>query len=302
MTGLRKSFLFMIIHLTIVFNLERFDISGKNVIDVQWFVYMMILLVVVLTLTVKPLQSIPPYLAAGVWSMIYGLLHVFLFNERPVLGGIYTYLTVTELSLLTITVFLAYDLAREIAEVDEVIEKITLPMLGQRVLRLREASEEIKTEFIRSRRHSRPLSVMVVEMDPNTPKASMERVVREIQKTMVIRYLNSSLAQLLTREARRTDLIMDPEDENGFILLCPETNSDGSEVLAARLEESVREELGVNIKCGYASFPDQALTFEDLLQKAQFHLSAPEKLALYRYAEEAKLQQGQSPSARDEAK
>ena len=44
--------------------------------------------------------------------------------------------------------------------------------------------------------------------------------------------------------ARRTDLIMDPEDENGFILLCPETNGEGSEVLAARLEETVREELG----------------------------------------------------------
>jgi hypothetical protein len=302
MTGLRKSFLFMIIHLTIVFNLERFDLSGKNVIDVQWFVYMLVLLVVVLTLTLKPLQTLPAYLAAGAWSLIYGVLHVFLFNERPIFGGIYTYLTVTELSLLTITVFLAYDLTRAITEVDEVIEKITLPMLGQRVLRLREASEEIKTEFIRSRRHSRPLSVMVVEMDQNMPKASMERVVREIQKTMVIRYLNSSLAQLLTREARRTDLIMDPEDENGFILLCPETNGSGSEVLAARLEETIREELGVSVKCGFASFPDQALTFEDLLQKAQFNLSAPEKFALYRNEEPSQLQQEQTSSLRDESK
>ena len=143
---------------------------------------------------------------------------------------------------------------------------------------------------------------MVVEMDQNMPKASLERVVREIQKTMVTRYLNSSLAQLLTREARRTDLIMDPEDENGFIMLCPETNSAGSEILAARLEETVREELGVNIKCGYASFPDEALTFEDLLQKAEFNLSAPEKIALYRYDETSPLQHGQPPIPRDESK
>ncbi len=272
MTSLRKSIIFMLIHLTIVFNLERFDYSTQNVIDIQTFVYVLIITLIVLTLSIRPLQRISLYVSLLSWMVVYGVLKLIVFNTRPILGDMFTYLTVTEVALIAITVFLAYDLSRTLNDFEDVIEKVTIPRLGQRVLRMREAGEEIKTEFIRSRRHNRPLSVLLVNVNTDTPTFNLEKTVREIQRNMMNRYLASSLSKILSKEARRTDLIVEKDDERGFVMLCPETTAEGTQILAERIQQIATGHLGVRLDYGIASFPDEALTFDELLQRAQENL------------------------------
>jgi GGDEF domain-containing protein len=283
MTGLRKSILFMLIHLTILFNMERFDFGQQNVIDIQTFVYLLAILAILVTLFFKALQHISVYASVVGWAIVYVLLKLFFSHDRPILGDIYTYITVTELSLLTITIFLAHDLSRTLHNFEEVVEKVTLPRLGQRILPLKEAAEDIKTEFIRSRRHNRPLAVMVVNMEVDHSEITLQRTVKEIQKAMLTRYLSSSLAQVLSKIVRRTDMILAQEGENGFVLLCPETNTEGLYILADRLQTTAADDLGVKVKCGFAAFPDEALTFDELLSKARINTVGPEDLPVYTY-------------------
>jgi len=54
--------------------------------------------------------------------------------------------------------------------------------------------------------------------------------------------------------------------------LCPETNAASSEILRQRIQTAVKSSLGVSLTIGVASFPDDALTFEELLHKASAKL------------------------------
>jgi GGDEF domain-containing protein len=279
----------MLIHLTIVFNIERLDVSGQNVVDIQSFVYVVIAAAILSTIISRLLQRYSVYYGVFIWIAVYIALKLLLFTSRPLLGGIYIYLTITEMALLTISVFLAYDLARSLAEFESIIEKVTFPKHGERVVEMKAANEDIKTEFIRSRRHNRPLALLVIEMDPNTNKISLERTVKSVQKTMLTRFLLASLAQILTKEARRTDLVIEQNEHDGFVLLCPETTAEGSFILAERIQSMAMERLGISINCGVAAFPDEALTFDDLVQKAKFSMLTPEKLATFTYSESQEL-------------
>jgi GGDEF domain-containing protein len=281
MTRLRKSLVFLVIHLAIVFNLERLDLSGENVVNIQSFVYGLILLSVVSAIVIPLFQNHSVFFMLVVWISTYLVLKGVVFNAHALFGGIYTYLTITEMTLLTITIFLAKDLIRNLGDFESIIEKVTLPKYGERIVPLKAADEEIKTEFIRSRRHNRPLSVMVVDIDLANQKANLERIVKDVQQVMVQRFVIASMAQLITKEARRTDMILEQDPNGAFILLCPETNTEGSAILADRIQAMAQERLGVNVSIGYSSFPDEALNFEELLQKAEFNVLNPKNMPVY---------------------
>jgi len=59
--------------------------------------------------------------------------------------------------------------------------------------------------------------------------------------------------------------------------LCPETDLGNASLLAKRISQAVKERISLKILWGVAAFPEEALTFEDLLQKARERLvhSAP---------------------------
>lgn len=288
MTNLRKAIILLSLHLMVVFNLERLDVPELNVVDVQGFLYPLILLVVFLTLFVSALHQASVYFSLTLWLGIYFALHLVVFRAQPLVGGVYTYLTITELAFLTVTVFLAYDLAQRIREYETVIEQVTLPKTGRKIYGWTEASEDIKSEFVRSRRHNRSLSLMVVEPAGSTLQPDLQRPLRDLQKMMVNRYLSASLAQLISKEARRTDMIVEQEDHNSFILLCPETTQNGASIFAERIQAIAKEKLGVPVSFGIASFPEDAITFDDLLQKAKFNQLDPSKLNYPTYDQASK--------------
>jgi hypothetical protein len=52
-------------------------------------------------------------------------------------------------------------------------------------------------------------------------------------------------------------------------VLCPETDTTDIIFLAQRISQIVEDRTGLQVNCGIASFPDEALTFEDLLFMAR---------------------------------
>jgi len=57
-----------------------------------------------------------------------------------------------------------------------------------------------------------------------------------------------------------------------FLILCPETDLASATLLAQRISQAVKERTDLQILWGTASFPEEALTFEDLLRTARERL------------------------------
>lgn len=272
MTRLHRAIIFTLLFLAVFFNIERLDYSDQSLINLQTFVYVLVTVQILSTLSLRALQRVPSYLALSLWLALYLGLKLTLFNSRPLIGSFYTYLSITEMAMIAISVLLTFNLSQAINEVEGIALKTIFPKRNHRVKDLHEAEEDIKTEFIRSRRHNRPLSVLVVEMDRFAIKKNVEQGFVNVQQLMMKRFVLASLGQILTKVVRRTDVILEPDEQDGFILLCPETNAEGASLLAHRIQSLAQKDLGLTVQCGAAAFPEQAITFDDLLQKARYDL------------------------------
>jgi hypothetical protein len=213
------------------------------------------------------------------WLGAYLLIRWLSWQVDPP-GGEQLYLTLTECALLTIGVILARDLDQQLMDYEKALAEIGLPKSSQKIYVWDEAADLVKTEFIRSRRYNHPISLMVIEPTTESLKVQLNRMERDVHRIMMDRFMHTSLARLAAGEARRTDLVIEIENEKRVLVLFPETKPEGLGIFAERIQQLAKEELGLALNFGVASFPDDALTFEDLQQKAIFNLLDPKK-AIY---------------------
>ncbi len=285
MKRLRLSLILLLIGLAIFFNIERLDFGEENLIDISTFVYVLGIIAIITTIVVPVFQRFSLATLMAFWSGIY-LLSKFivfmLFKNIPLLvGGIYTYLFVTELALLLISVWLAYRVSFSLLEFEDAVERITFSGTTKRIRQLNEADEEIRVEMFRGRHYHRPLSLIVVQPDPESIQTAIHHLVYEIQEQMITSYIINTMAQTLQGYLRRSDIILEQREQGRFIILCPETPSNHLDVLVEYVQAAATDRLGIVIACGVATFPDEAITFEELLNQAEARLNStqqPEQL------------------------
>jgi diguanylate cyclase (GGDEF)-like protein len=116
-------------------------------------------------------------------------------------------------------------------------------------------------EMTRARRYEHPLTLLLVQVDV-WPLLQAEHGQRGALDRL------SRLAIRIRRLLRDVDAIGLHGDGQLAILL-PETPLDGAMVVAGRIEETAREDVGVRVRVGAAVFPDDAVTVEGLLVEAE---------------------------------
>lgn len=275
MTHLRRSVVALVINLAIFYNIERLDFGARDVVDIQSFVYILGLAGILSVLLVPWLARQRVTISLVIWVIVYFLFKLLVFNNRPLLGDVYTYLTITEIALLMISVWWAHDVGRHLLDFEEAVKNITFADISRRVRKLEDAQEDIQTELIRSRRHNHPLTVMVVEPEPDSIQVALNRTIEEVQRAMMTRYVTTSLARVISNQLRRTDMVLDQRDRGRFVILSPDTNAANAAALADRIQAAAAVQLGVLVSCGVASFPDEALTFEELVHQAKISVRSP---------------------------
>ena len=273
MKQLRRSVVALLVFLAIFYNIERLDFGRQNSINIQSVVYVVGIVAVVSIILVPMLWRAQLVLSVLLWSSVLVVCKLLVPENRPLWGDIYTYLFITELVLLNILVALAHHVARNLHEFEEVVKNITFAEVSRRVKNLSDVEEDIQTELLRSRRHHYPLTVMVIQPDPQSIRAVLHRMVQEVQQAMMGRYVITSLARVIGDQLRRTDIIVDQHEQNRFVVISPDTSTSNSIILANRIKVAAAERLGVELCCGVASFPDEALTFEELIGQAESQLS-----------------------------
>jgi len=271
MTSFERSLLMLIVYLTVFYNIERIDLGQENIVDISSVLYVVVLFILLAIFLVPFLRKVKTPVHIVLWAGFYILVRIAVssFYDRPIWGGVYTYLTITEISLLAIAVFLACEVRKYQDDFRQALENLTLAGLSHRVQHKNEAYTDIQKEILRSRRHHYPLSAIVVEPDASSVNIALNRSVLEIQKAMMNRYATNNLMRLASNMLRRTDLIIDQViDKDSFVILLPDTDADEASKLGTRFQELVNSKMGIRIDYGHATFPDEALTFDDLVFQA----------------------------------
>ena len=281
MTHHRRSIIALLAGLTLFFNLERVDFGQVNAIDISSFVYVIGFFAVLSVITLPALARAPFTVSLAVWVGVYLLCKLTVFNRYPLFGGIHTYLSVTEVALLSMLIWLAHNLGRNLYDFEEAVKNITFSDVSRQIRNLDAAAEDIQLEFIRSRRHQRPLSVIVVQTQPESVHANLHRAVEEVQRKMMTRYVVTSLARVIGGQLRRMDLMLDQREQGRYIILSPETDAANAKVVVERIQAAAIEELGVSVLCSVAAFPEDALTFEDLVHQAELYLQGSAESAQF---------------------
>ncbi len=270
MQRLRNSLVILIFLIGFFLNIERLDFGAQaDVVNIQSFVYILVAFQVFAVLFLTSYWRPSDLLMVMFWVTVYLVLKVVFFAQRPVFGGVYTYLTATEILMVGSITWATYRVAKNIYDYEDTIATVTLGDVSDRVKRLDQAQDDITKELARSRRYDSPLSLVVLRVRPEDVKFNVHRSAEEILQGMMKRYTANRLIRMLDRDLRRSDLVIDQPRDDYVTVLLPETSKEGTEILVNRIREVAREQLGLDLSCGYSTFPRDALTFEDLLLRAE---------------------------------
>jgi len=272
MRNLRLSFLLLLIFTGFVLNIERLDIGPQtDIINIQSFHYILLGIVALSAIIIPALRRVPIGYALIFWMAVYLVCKLVVFRDRPFLSGIYLYLTITEIVFLGIMVLLSHRVADDLYNFENMIANLNLTGVSKRVMEFADSGDSIAYEFIRSRRYQTPLSVLLIKLEKQSIRKNIDQSIEGLFNEMLTRYSSNSLVRLLDKELRRTDLIIQQPHKNRLILLFPETDAEGTNTMMSRIRELAKEVLGVTISCGFATFPDEAITFDELVKRAENH-------------------------------
>ncbi len=175
-------------------------------------------------------------------------------------------LTLIQVNAIILTGLLARQITYRLSEFEGVIANITFGHIGQRPHPFSEEQSAMYREIKRARRYERPLAVMAFKIDEDTIQVALPQMVKEVQKGMMKEYTLAGLARILNDSLQGFDTIA--LSDNHFIAVLPETTSEEAPHIAQRLEKAIKEKMDVKVHIGTASFPDQAMTFESLVELA----------------------------------
>lgn len=252
-------------------NVESFQ---EGVIDFSpiFFVLIAIILFSELLVVGRLIQAgvrLSQYSIILFWIFIYGIIWFFYLREDKSVE-----VNLVQLLLILLSAVLAFDVGRRIDQTSFALEGFASSAYPNRARDIQSARDLISAEISRSRRYHHPLSIMSVRLEKNKEWGELKNM-KLLADEMLERFAIAKVSQILSDHARTTDLVLRDRDGQ-FILLCPETNLTSTAILAERIAEAVRQELDAKIECGSAAFPDEALTFDDLLNTANGRLTAVE--------------------------
>jgi len=269
MTNLKRSFFSAAFYIAIIFILGQADYTGKPIINFASYFYLVVILAVPITLLFPGISRVSSFVPLFVWAGIY--LVIFQVVDRGLSANVGEFsVVVLEFILLEAGVWFAYQLAMQISHVESVMDALALNAFPSSAREIEEENQRIKVELSRSRRYHRPLSLVVIESENEYRKLNRE-MLRSIQYDLTNRFASARIGQIIDDKVRQTDLVM--KDRRGrFIVLCPETDLASITELAKRIAQAVKERVDVRVRWGVAAFPEEALTFDDLLNTARERL------------------------------
>jgi GGDEF domain-containing protein len=249
----------LIIWLFLFYNIERLS----EPININRVAYTFVPIMGALVILVPRLRRVP----LGV--LLVGPIPIFLALKTWLgfrIWGTAIPLTLTEICVIALTTILARWVSSGLNEFESAIANITIGQVGRLPEPFSVGQGEMYREVRRARHHQRPLMLMAVGVEEESIQIALDRMVQEVQQAMMRQYVLSGVARTLCDELEDYNIIAQRNDH--FLALLPEVTSEQLTDLADRLRKTVSEQVGVALQIGTASFPEDAVTFESLVEKA----------------------------------
>jgi GGDEF domain-containing protein len=270
MTYLKRSFFWAAMYLAVIFILGQADYTGRPIINFASYFYLSVMIAVPVTLFFPSIARVSVFVPLVVWAGFYIVLLQMIDRDLSAEAGEFSVI-VLEFVLLEVGVWFAHQLAVQLSHAESVMDALALSAFPNRAHDLAEEDQRIKTELTRSRRYHRPLSLVVIESKSDDEKISRE-MLKGVQHDLMNRFTSARVGQIIDDRVRQTDLVL--RDHTGrFLILCPETDLENATLLAERLGQAIKERTDLQVFWGVSAFPDEALTFDDLLHKARARIS-----------------------------
>lgn len=262
MKNLRNSVISLFLFFSIVLSIAQVEYFEKNVLNFQAAFFVMLVISTLLGI-LSPLRTkISMYAYLGAWALAY--IFVWAFYWRFLSTPRTFEELVVQFLLIEISAALSHNVGFQISKVNVVLREVANGAYPNRTLDFKMASDAIHTEMTRSRRYSRPLSVLVFQFNAIEV---FEDQFKGIEKELSSLFLAAKIGRVINEYARQTDLIMRDYNRR-FVILCPETNNDAAHVLVTRIHSAIEDQIGEMVSWSTASFPDEALSFDELYEKA----------------------------------
>jgi hypothetical protein len=246
--------------LFLLFNVERFHAP----LNVGSFVYVIAAVTAVVIVGIKPLAPLPfRWLVAAPVAV---LLLLKSYWGYPLVGQALP-ITVVEICALSVTVALAHQIAVRLNIIDKASAGMIADEPGRQPVSLETAQSAMYREVRRARQHDRPLAVLAVASTGQSVNATQERLLRELERELLDKYTNARIADLLAKETSDHGIVT--HCNRHFLVLLPETDRAAAEDIVRQLNASVKTALGLKLRVGVSTFPDEEVTLVGLLQRAE---------------------------------
>lgn len=248
-------------------NIEQFQ---ESILDFSPIFFVLIAVVVfseliLVNMLIRMGVKLNYYAIIGLWVIVYIFIWSFyLKDSKPI------EVHLIQLLLIVLSSILAYDVGRRVGELDKTLEGLSSSAYPNRARDIQDSKDLISAEITRSRRYHHPLSILAIRLEKPKGKAGWKDL-ESLADDMFQRFAIAKASQIFSDLVRSTDLVLLDRDGQ-FVLICPETNLAKISIMAERMEAAVEEGLNAKIDWGIAAFPDEAITFDDLLQTAQKRL------------------------------
>lgn len=260
MNSIRNWLAGMIVWMFALYNIERIS----EPINLATFVYVFAFLAALAILFVEPLRQIP------LLGLFLALLPPFFFLKwyfgYEILGSSIPY-TVTEICAIGITVLITGNIGRHLLDLREAISSIAINRMGKGSVPFDVGQSQIYREIRRARAHHKNASLLAIKINEQSMRHSVHRFIEEVQREIVKHYVKARVSNLLLDELNSTDIVA--QSNNHFVVLLPETDKDQSQKVVQRIKGVACEKLDLVLEIGVSTFPDEALTFERLVEIAE---------------------------------
>ena len=132
---------------------------------------------------------------------------------------------------------------------------------------LTESQNEIQREISRARRYKRPLALIAFEPS-GTQDEFFESYLAPIPPILFRGFVMKNMADYLKSESRHSDLVMEDPANRRVLCLCWDAGRQEVDQALKRLSDLVSDHMNLPVYGGYAVFPDDAVTFDQLIASA----------------------------------
>lgn len=246
-----------------LFTIERLH----EPMNIASFVYVMVAALAVGVVLLPRISGVQQALLT--MGSVATLLIGKIWLEYPVWGGALP-ITVTEVVAISTTIVLACRVQRSLQQLGQSALRVALAEPLSSAHDFEQGQIQIYRDLRVARRNDRSLSLLTIAPRLDDSTQVPDRLIQEMVQRFTGQYLRGRMAQTLAEVTGGCATVLGRNDH--LIVAMPEMGEAQGQQLLEQVRDRLREQVGVEIDAGLATFPDHEITLNGLLDRAETNM------------------------------